>query len=132
MDKKRNNIPSQDHGISNIRTLKFIKAEHTRPFRNVRHHKRDRIEIVSVSHLHHMQSFVNILHEIVKMYPRLRGDVRGKRIVKEIHQHRLPTSNIAMHIEALGNIARDPCGGVDTMIAMEQGSEKGGLCNPIQ
>ena len=51
--------------------------------------------------LHGMDSFVHIDHEGVEVYAALAGDVRGKRVVEEVHEHGLAGADISVEVETL-------------------------------
>ena len=66
-------LPSQNHGIRNIRTLEFIEAENTALFSQICRNVGNGIEIGTMLHLHRVQPFMYILHEIMEMDSRLGG-----------------------------------------------------------
>lgn len=55
-------------------------------------------------HLDHMHPLVHVLHEVVEVDPVLRRDIRRESLIEQIHQHRLATSNIAVHVQTLGQV----------------------------
>lgn len=74
-------------------------------------------------HLRLVHAFVYILHEVVEMNPRLGCDIRWQGVKEKIHKHRLPTPDIAIHIQALGKVFGDRQF-VRLFAASEQGSEE--------
>jgi hypothetical protein len=64
-------VPSQNHGIRYISALKLVEAENARTLRDVRGYKGYTIKIASVLHLHLVQPFMHILHEVVEVDPPL-------------------------------------------------------------
>lgn len=91
-------LPAQDHGIRHIRTLKLVETQDIAVFGNICCNKRDRIDIVSVLHLHAMQPPVYVLHEIVEMYSCFGPNSIGERVVEKVHEHSLATTDIAKQI----------------------------------
>ena len=47
---------------------------------------------------------MDILHKVVEMYPCLGRYVRWQGIVEQIHEHSFPTTDVPIHVQALGQI----------------------------
>lgn len=103
----REHIPSQDHCISYIRTLELVKAKHARELGNIGRNHRQRIEVISILHLHYVHALMCVLHEVVEVNARLVLDVRRQRIKEQIHQHRLAAPDIAIHVQSLRKVIGD-------------------------
>lgn len=67
---------TQDHGVRYVGALEFVEAQNGSTFCNTSCYERNRVDVVSVCHLHFMEVFVYALHERVEVYAGLVRDVR--------------------------------------------------------
>lgn len=124
-------IPSQDHCISNIRTLELIKTEDPSGFGDIRRNHGQGIEVISILHLYDVHALVHVLHEVVEVNAGLIFDIRRKRIKEQIHQHSLSAPNIAIHIHAFRQVLRNSRLRL-LLCASEEGPKESGFCLRIQ
>ena len=80
--------------------LELVKAQHVRLGGEVARDGRDGVaSCVSKLRLHGVHAFVHVDHEGVEVYAALAGDVRGKRVVEEVHEHGLAGADISVEVE---------------------------------
>lgn len=82
-------------------------------------------------HFDLVQPLVHILHEIMEMNSGLGLDIGRQRVEEQVHKHRLAAANVAIHVEALGEIFRD-LGRIRRLWLTAEEVEKGGLWRSVQ
>ena len=85
--------PAQDHRIGNIGDLKLVETKKRGALRDLRGNRCNRIFLLLAPV---MNPPVHILHELVKMDPRLRLDAR--QIEEQVHEHRLAAPHPAPEV----------------------------------
>ena len=66
---------AENHGVGDVSALELVEAENAALLSNVGRDKGNGVHVVAVLHLHLVQALVDILHEVVEVYPRLGLDI---------------------------------------------------------
>lgn len=107
LDMGLKRLPSQNHGICHICALKLVKAEHVALLSNLSRDIWHSVNVVSMLHLDAVQPLVHILHEVVEVDAGFRFHRCGQGLIKQVHQHGLAASDIAVQIQASRKVVGD-------------------------
>ena len=93
---------AEDHGVCDVGALKLVEAEDAAAFGDAGGDVGDCVDFVAVLHFHLVEVLVHALHEGVEVNSGLLLDVWRERIVEEIHKHGFAGTDVAVHVETLG------------------------------
>ena len=68
---------------------------------------------------------MDVLHKVVEVDAGFGGDMGWQGVVEEVHQHGLARANVAVHVEAFGNVGRDVLYDFLFLAGAEHGGEEG-------